>query len=65
MEIKLHSVKDATGKFTGFYKCSACDAEFKPHPLKPEAMSQEFTSHIMRHHPGSTREEQPHLHPDE
>jgi hypothetical protein len=65
MEIKLQSVKDANGRFTGFYSCSACDAEFKPHPLKLEAMSQEFTSHAMRQHPGFTREEQSRLHPDE
>ena len=63
MEIKLLSAKDVNGKFTGFYKCSACDTEFKPHPLKPYAMSQEFTSHVMRYHPGSTPEVQPPYHP--
>jgi uncharacterized CHY-type Zn-finger protein len=57
MGIKLLSVKDGHGKFTGYYTCSACDTQFKPHPLKPEAMHQEFTSHVMSQHHGSTREE--------
>jgi hypothetical protein len=57
MDIKLLSVKDSHGQSTGYFTCSACDTHFKPHPLKPEAMIQEFTFHVMSQHPDSPRED--------
>jgi hypothetical protein len=34
------------GKFTGDYKCSLCDTNFRPHPTNQGVMATEFAAHV-------------------
>jgi|HubBroStandDraft_1064217.scaffolds.fasta_scaffold255323_2 hypothetical protein len=47
----LDETFDRDGKFTGSYKCSACKVEFRPHPTKQGAMTDEFNEHKRLVHP--------------
>ncbi|HEY5214387.1 MAG TPA: hypothetical protein VIJ38_15335 [Acidobacteriaceae bacterium] len=47
------SVKDHKGKWTGNYKCSLCDTEFRKHPNNPATMTDEFNAHVRSVHPSA------------
>lgn len=47
----LKPQKDAKGKLTGDFECSACGTMFRPHPTKQSALTDEFTTHKRLSHP--------------
>jgi hypothetical protein len=46
----LTAAKDREGRFSGYYKCSLCDAKFRPNPENRGEMMIIFTRHIERSH---------------
>ena len=47
----LNAAKDRNGRFSGYYKCSDCLAEFRPNPNKPGEMAFFFAAHVRLSHP--------------
>jgi hypothetical protein len=47
----LTAATDRKGKFSGYYKCSLCDAEFRPNPKDRGEMARFFAAHIRLSHP--------------
>jgi len=47
----LRAVKDAQGKSTGAYECSACEKKFLPNPFKQDEMNTLFQRHKAAIHP--------------
>jgi hypothetical protein len=54
----LTTGKDRTGRFSGYYKCSLCPAEFRPNPENVREILIFFAAHIRLSHTASktTRE---------
>ena len=46
----LIAATDRKGRFSGYYKCSLCVAEFRPNPRVPEELSKTFDSHVRLSH---------------
>jgi hypothetical protein len=44
------AVIDRKGKFSGYYKCSLCDAEFRPNPKDRGELSRTFAAHVQFSH---------------
>jgi len=51
---QLIVAKDRNGKYSGYYKCSLCNAEFRPTPKDVKEMAFFFAAHVRLSHP--TRE---------
>lgn len=47
----LITATDRKGKFSGYYKCSICDAEFRPNPQVRGELSKTFAAHRRFSHP--------------
>jgi predicted small metal-binding protein len=47
----LTAAKDREGRFSGYYKCSLCVAEFRPNPDNREEMMITFAHHVREAHP--------------
>jgi hypothetical protein len=47
----LNAAKDRSGRFSGYYKCSECLAEFRPNPSKLREMAFFFAAHLRLSHP--------------
>jgi hypothetical protein len=58
-ELRLTAAKDRNGRFSGYYKCSLCEAEFRPNPDRLGEMPNMFATHIRLSHPAdkATRED--------
>jgi hypothetical protein len=41
---------DRKGKFSGYYKCSVCQAEFRPNPEFRGELSKTFDAHVQFSH---------------
>ena len=59
MGIAAHLIpaKDRKGKFSGYYKCSLCPAEFRSNPECPGELSKTFDSHAKYSHSDSNTED--------
>jgi hypothetical protein len=55
----LTAAKDRNGRFSGYYKCSLCNAEFRPNPKHLGEMAVTFAAHVRLSHPfdKTTRED--------
>jgi len=42
----LDAAKDRNGRFSGYYKCSLCPAEFRPNPRHIGEMMIAFTANV-------------------
>jgi hypothetical protein len=49
----LTAATDRMGRFSGYYKCSVCKAEFRPNPKFPQEILISFAAHVRYLHPGS------------
>jgi hypothetical protein len=49
----LTAAKDRFGRFSGSYRCSLCNAEFRPNPKNLQEISNFFAAHVMYAHPAS------------
>ena len=49
----LTAAKDREGRFSGYYKCSLCKAEFRPNPKDLREISSFFAAHVRYSHPAS------------
>jgi len=47
----LTAATDRIGRFSGYYKCSLCVAEFRPNPKELGEMAFFFAAHIRLTHP--------------
>ena len=47
----LTAAKDRNGRFSGYYKCSHCNAEFRPNPKCPGELTKTFVAHVRVSHP--------------
>jgi hypothetical protein len=47
----LVAAKDRKGRFSGYYKCSLCEAEFRPNLNDLGEMSKTFAAHLRLSHP--------------
>ncbi len=50
----LTAATDRNGRFSGYYKCSLCEAEFRPNPKQLGEMAFFFAAHVRLTH--STQE---------
>jgi hypothetical protein len=50
-DIRLTAAKDRNGRFSGYNKCSLCDAEFRPNPENVREIAMFFAAHIRCSHP--------------
>jgi hypothetical protein len=57
----LTAAKDRNGKFSGYYKCSLCNAEFRPDPKNLGELSKSFISHVKFSHPPKGTSDKDHL----
>ncbi len=48
---RLTAATDRNGRFSGYYKCSLCVAEFRPNPNQLGEMAFFFAGHIRLSHP--------------
>jgi hypothetical protein len=46
----LIPAKDRKGRFSGYYKCSLCVAEFRQNPKDPAELSRTFAAHVRLSH---------------
>jgi uncharacterized C2H2 Zn-finger protein len=46
----LIAAKDRNGRFSGYYKCSRCAAEFRPNPKYIGELSKSFAAHVQFSH---------------
>ena len=49
--LRLIPATDRNGKFSGYYKCSVCVAEFRPNPDDIKEMTFFFAAHVRLSHP--------------
>ena len=42
---------DRNGRFSGYYKCSLCNAEFRPNFRDVGQLSRDFSAHVRLSHP--------------
>ena len=49
----LMAAKDRNGRFSGYYKCPLCKAEFRPNPKFPQEILIIFAAHVRYSHPAS------------
>jgi len=56
MGIAAHLIPsaDRKGKFSGYYKCSLCDAEFRPNPKDRGELPRTFVAHVQFSHTAKT-----------
>jgi hypothetical protein len=47
---RLIAAKDRHGRFSGYYKCSHCPAEFRPNLQNPAELWNFFASHVQLKH---------------
>jgi hypothetical protein len=47
----LSAAKDRNGRFSGYFKCSLCVAEFRPNPECLREMASFFAAHVRLSHP--------------
>ena len=47
----LIAAKDRNGRFSGYYKCSHCVAEFRPNSNQPREIASFFAGHVRISHP--------------
>ena len=55
--VHLTAATDRKGRFSGYYKCSVCEAEFRPNPECPGELSKTFDSHAKYSHSDSNTED--------
>jgi hypothetical protein len=48
---RLTAATDRNGKFSGYYRCSLCVAEFRPNPECLKEMASFFAAHVRLSHP--------------
>jgi hypothetical protein len=48
---RLTAATDRNGKFSGYYRCSLCVAEFRPNPECHKEMTSFFAAHVRLSHP--------------
>ena len=48
----LTAAKDRNGRFSGYFKCSLCVAEFRPNPEHVKEMAFFFAAHVRLSHCG-------------
>jgi len=48
---QLILAKDRKGKFSGYYRCSLCNAEFRPNPVDCGELAKTFAAHVRLSHP--------------
>lgn len=46
----LTVAKDRNGRFSGYYRCSLCVAEFRPNPKQLEEITSHFAAHVRLSH---------------
>jgi hypothetical protein len=46
----LTAAIDRNGQFSGYYKCSLCDAEFRPNPKGLGELSKTFAAYVQFSH---------------
>jgi hypothetical protein len=46
----LVAATDRNGRFSGYYRCSLCVAEFRPNPKQLEEMASFFAAHVRLSH---------------
>ena len=46
----LTAAKDRNGRFSGYFKCSLCVAEFRPNPEHVKEMAFFFAAHVRLSH---------------
>jgi hypothetical protein len=46
----LTAAKDRKGRFSGYYRCSLCNAEFRPNPECIGELSKSFAAHVQFTH---------------
>jgi hypothetical protein len=46
----LTAATDRNGRFSGYYRCSLCVAEFRPNPEQLEEMASFFAAHVQFSH---------------
>ncbi len=49
----LTAAKDRNGRFSGYYKCSLCSAEFRRNPHQLGEMIIAFAAHVRLSHPAT------------
>ena len=47
---RLIAAKDRNGRFSGYYRCSNCTAEFRPNPEDPGELRKTFAAHVRLSH---------------
>jgi len=47
----LIPVPDRSGRFSGYYRCSLCAAEFRPNPEDRGELAKAFAAHVKLSHP--------------
>jgi len=50
-DARLAAAKDRAGRFSGYYKCSLCNAEFRPNPEDLKELAITFALHVKSVHP--------------
>lgn len=61
----LSAATDRNGKFSGYYKCSLCVAEFRPNPKQLGEMAFFFAAHVRLSHPAQEATRQDVVEPTE
>lgn len=51
----LAAATDRKVRFSGYYKCSLCSAEFRPNPKNPGDLSKTFPAYVRLSHPATKR----------
>ena len=51
----LTAAIDRNGRFSGYYKCSLCDSEFRPNPKNPGEIGATFAAHVRFSHRADNR----------
>lgn len=49
--VHLIAVPDRNGRFSGYYRCSLCMAEFRPNPKDRGELAKVFADHVRHAHP--------------
>src|SRR5260370_25576543 len=55
-DVHLTAAKDRNGRFSGYYKCSHCQAEFRPNPKVIREIAASFAAHVKCSHPAPESE---------
>jgi hypothetical protein len=55
-DARLIAASDRKGGFSGYYRCSLCDATFRPNPDHRREMMVFFARHVEQWHPSQKSE---------